>query len=116
MRVLVTNDDGIDAVGIRVLAAALAARGLDPVVAAPRTDSSGTSAALRATEEDGRVPIARRDLDGLAGYAIDGSPAYITLLALRGAFGPSPTWSSPGSTGARTRAGRCCTRARSAPR
>jgi 5'-nucleotidase len=90
MRVLVTNDDGIDAVGIRVLVAALAARDFDIVVAAPRVDSSGTSAALRATEDDGRVLIERRDLDGLVGYAIAGSPAYITLLALRGAFGPPP--------------------------
>ncbi|HTF08091.1 MAG TPA: 5'/3'-nucleotidase SurE [Asanoa sp.] len=90
MRVLVTNDDGIDAVGIRVLAAALAARGFDPVVAAPRVDSSGTSAALHATEDDGRVLIERRDLDGLVGYAIAGSPAYITLLGLGGAFGAPP--------------------------
>ncbi|MDG4826479.1 5'/3'-nucleotidase SurE [Asanoa sp. WMMD1127] len=89
-RVLVTNDDGIDAVGIRVLAAALAARGLDTVVAAPRVDSSGTSAALTATEDDGRVLIDRRDLDGLTAYAIAGSPAYITLLGLHGAFGPAP--------------------------
>ena len=89
-RVLVTNDDGIDAVGIRVLAAALAARGLDTVVAAPRVDSSGTSAALTATEDDGRVLIERRDLDGITAYAIAGSPAYITLLGLRGAVGPPP--------------------------
>ncbi|GAA1888834.1 5'/3'-nucleotidase SurE [Asanoa iriomotensis] len=85
-RVLVTNDDGIDAVGIRVLADALRARGLDVVVAAPRTDSSGTSAALTATEDDGRVLIERRE----RGYAIAGSPAYITLLGLHGAFGPPP--------------------------
>jgi 5'-nucleotidase len=85
-RVLVTNDDGIDAVGIRVLAEALRARGLDVVVAAPRIDSSGTSAALTATEDDGRVLIAHGDL----GYGIAGSPAYITLLGLRGAFGPPP--------------------------
>jgi 5'-nucleotidase len=89
-RVLVTNDDGIDAVGIGVLAAALAARGFETVVAAPRIDSSGTSAALTATEDDGRVLVERRDLDGVPGYAIAGSPAYITLLGLHGAFGPAP--------------------------
>ncbi|MEV0720841.1 5'/3'-nucleotidase SurE [Asanoa sp. NPDC050611] len=85
-RVLVTNDDGIDAVGIRVLTETLRGRGLDVVVAAPRIDSSGTSAALTATEDEGRVLIDQRDL----GYAIAGSPAYITLLGLRGAFGPPP--------------------------
>ncbi|GIF71890.1 5'/3'-nucleotidase SurE [Asanoa siamensis] len=85
-RVLVTNDDGIDAAGIRALAGALRAAGFDTVVAAPNIDASGTSAALNATEEDGRVVIEERDL----GYAIAGSPAYITLLGLHGAFGPAP--------------------------
>ncbi|GIF67502.1 5'/3'-nucleotidase SurE [Asanoa ishikariensis] len=89
-RVLVTNDDGIDAVGIRVLATALAGQGLDTVVAAPRVDASGASAALAATEDDGRVLFERHDLDGVPAYAISGSPAYITLLGLHGAFGPPP--------------------------
>ena len=94
MRVLVTNDDGIDAVGIRVLADGLVSRGFDVVVAAPGTDSSGASAALTAREEAGRVVIARHTLPGLPAvpaFAIAGSPAYIALLGLRGAFGPPPS-------------------------
>ncbi|HYL53627.1 MAG TPA: 5'/3'-nucleotidase SurE, partial [Acidimicrobiia bacterium] len=40
-RVLVTNDDGVEAQGIHVLAAALCAEGYDVVVVAPDSDRSG---------------------------------------------------------------------------
>lgn len=92
-RVLITNDDGIAAPGIRALAAAAAERGLDVVVAAPATEASGSSAALTAVERDGRIVVERRPLPGLPDlpvYAVAASPAFITLLALRGAFGPAP--------------------------
>ena len=57
MRVLITNDDGIDAPGISWLAASAADAGLDVVVAAPLTEASGTSAAspTRPTENVERV-------------------------------------------------------------
>ncbi|CAN5401605.1 hypothetical protein BH24ACT9_BH24ACT9_11230 [soil metagenome] len=41
MRALVTNDDGIDSVGLREV-------GLEVVVAAPHTEHSGSSASLTA--------------------------------------------------------------------
>jgi 5'/3'-nucleotidase SurE len=44
MRVLVTNDDGIEAPGIAGLATALEEAGHTPVVAAPAEDMSGASA------------------------------------------------------------------------
>lgn len=90
VRVLVTNDDGIDSPGIRRLAWAAADSGCDVVVAAPDIDYSGTGAALTTVERDGRVVAQRRDLDGLAAYAVAGSPAWITLIALHGAFGERP--------------------------
>ncbi|MBO5515698.1 MAG: 5'/3'-nucleotidase SurE, partial [Schwartzia sp.] len=46
MRILLTNDDGIGAVGLRALAEALAAREHDIVVAAPATEQSGMAHAL----------------------------------------------------------------------
>lgn len=46
MRVLVTNDDGVWAPGLAVLARALCDHGLDVVVAAPLDDRSGSSAAI----------------------------------------------------------------------
>jgi 5'-nucleotidase len=92
-RVLVTNDDGIDAEGVRRLAIVAHEAGLDVVVAAPLTEASGSSASIAVIEEDGRVPVVRRELPGLAGvpaYAVAAPPAFITLIATREAFGPPP--------------------------
>lgn len=93
MRVLVTNDDGIAAPGLRWLAAALVEQGYDVVVAAPLTEASGSSAAMTAIVEEGRVVVERRALAGLAGttaYGVAGSPGYIVVLATIGAFGDRP--------------------------
>jgi len=46
VRILVTNDDGVDAPGIKPLAIALAADGHDVVVVAPTSDRSGSGAAI----------------------------------------------------------------------
>ena len=46
MRVLVSNDDGVDAPGIRHLAEALRGAGHDVVVVAPDRDRSGASNSL----------------------------------------------------------------------
>jgi 5'-nucleotidase len=92
-RVLVTNDDGIDAEGVRRLAIVAHEAGLDVVVAAPLTEASGSSASIAVVEEDGRVQVVRRELAGLAGvpaYAVAAPPAFITLIATREAFGPAP--------------------------
>lgn len=45
--VLVTNDDGIDSPGLRAMAELARRLGLRPAIAAPATESSGTSAGLR---------------------------------------------------------------------
>ncbi|MEU4567969.1 5'/3'-nucleotidase SurE [Micromonospora sp. NPDC023956] len=93
MRVLVTNDDGIRAPGLRWLARAAHERGLDVVVAAPSEEASGMSAALSAVTDEGRVVLTGTELAGLAdvpAYAVAASPAYIAVLAGLGAFGPPP--------------------------
>ena len=90
VRALVTNDDGIGSEGIRRLALAAVGLGLDVVVAAPLTDSSGASASLIAVQDDSRIVVERRALDGLDGvpaYGVAAAPGFITLLAIRGAFG-----------------------------
>lgn len=92
-RVLITNDDGIDSPGLHTLATMAVERGFEVFVAAPATDASGSSAALTAVEEAGRIVATPRSLPGLPGvpgYAVAASPALITLLATRGAFGPPP--------------------------
>ncbi len=94
LRALVTNDDGIDAEGLAILAQAAREAGLEVVIAAPTRESSGTSAGLTATEDgSGRVTVANRELSGLAGirtHSISAHPAFIVLAAIQGAFGPSP--------------------------
>lgn len=93
LRVLITNDDGIAAPGLRWLARTAADRGLDVVVAAPREEASGASAAMSALERDGRVVVEEHsfeELPGIPAYGVAGSPGLITLIALHGAFGPAP--------------------------
>ena len=93
MRILITNDDGIDAPGIRALARAVARAGHDLVVAAPLREASGSSAAMTAVEHDGKIVVQRRDLAGaknVPAYGVAASPAFIVMLALRNAFGPVP--------------------------
>jgi 5'/3'-nucleotidase SurE len=46
MRVLVTNDDGVEGPGLHALAAALQKAGYDVLVVAPNSDRSGTGAAI----------------------------------------------------------------------
>jgi len=89
-RVLVTNDDGIEAPGLHVLARAAASAGHDVTVAAPERQSSGASASITAGEEEGRIAIERRTLPGLEGvpaFAVRGGPGLIALIAAHGAFG-----------------------------
>jgi 5'-nucleotidase len=92
-RVLITNDDGIDSDGLRRLALTAVDAGCAVVVAAPSTDSSGASSSLTAVQADGRIVMERHRLDGLdnvPAFGVVATPAYITLLAIRGAFGDPP--------------------------
>ncbi|WP_229402673.1 5'/3'-nucleotidase SurE [Micromonospora okii] len=92
-RVLVTNDDGVHAPGIRWLARAAHEHGLDVVVAAPQAEASGMSAALSAVTDDGRVVFTETELAGLPdvpAFGVAASPAYIAVLAGLGVFGPAP--------------------------
>ncbi len=92
-RVLITNDDGITAPGLRRLAEVAVTHGLDVVVAAPLTEASGSSAAMGAYTTNGRVIIERHALDGLDGvaaYGVAASPSYIVVLAMLSTFGPPP--------------------------
>jgi len=92
-RVLITNDDGIAAPGLRALAQAAVAAGHEVVAAAPAEEASGASAALSAYTDDGRVMIGRHQLEGLpevAAYGVAASPSYIVVLAMIEAFGAPP--------------------------
>jgi 5'-nucleotidase len=93
MRTLITNDDGVGSLGISMLAAAARDVGLDIVVAAPSWNSSGSSASLAAVQDNGRVLMSTRALDGIDGVtavAVEAAPAFIVREAFIGAFGPPP--------------------------
>ena len=89
---LVTNDDGIDAPGIRALAVAAADAGHEVVVAAPARQWSGASAALLIDDGADQVEVERRHPPGRASaaWAVHAAPAMCVLLGLRGSFGRKP--------------------------
>ncbi|XVV09443.1 5'/3'-nucleotidase SurE [Actinoplanes sp. CA-131856] len=89
-RILVTNDDGVGAPGLRALALAARDAGFEVVVAAPREEASGMSAALTAVTSDGRIVVEHHDWDGIIAYGVTASPAYIVVLAGLGVFGDPP--------------------------
>jgi len=94
VRVLVTNDDGIDARGLEELATALDDRGHDVVVVAPLEDCSGYGAAIGPIHLTGQLAfkeVTVGDLAHLPAYAIDGPPALAVLAACQGGFGIPPT-------------------------
>ena len=93
MRVLVTNDDGVWAPGIAVLARALADHGVDVVVAAPLDDRSGSSAAIGPGYAAEGIAVERVSLAGLAdvpAHGVEGPPGMAVIAARLGAFGPAP--------------------------
>lgn len=92
MRILVTNDDGVDAPGIAALAGVLARAGHDVLVAAPAVDSSGSAAAVgpRGSDELAFFEHALGSAPGIRALRVEAFPAFIVYAACRGAFGPPP--------------------------
>jgi 5'-nucleotidase len=90
--VLVTNDDGVWAPGIRALAIALAGAGHDVSVIAPAHDCSGFGAALGPLHITGKIDFERVTLEGLDApvCAVDGPPALCVFAACLGGFGDKP--------------------------
>jgi 5'-nucleotidase len=86
MRILVTNDDGIDSIGLHVLARSLVPLG-DVVIVAPNTEYSGYGAAF------GSLNISRPEVhkvevaDVPESWSVTGPPALCVLLSRLGAFG-----------------------------
>lgn len=91
MRILVTNDDGIDSIGLHVLARAICELdgGHEIVVAAPDQEYSGAGAALGALHLI--QPEVRRshidDCPAAAIWKVSGPPALCVMFARLGAFG-----------------------------
>jgi 5'-nucleotidase len=87
MRILVTNDDGIDSQGLYVLARSLLAHG-EVVIAAPDREYSGAGAGLGPLHLL-QPEIHRVAIEGVAeAWAVTGPPALCVMFSRLGAFGP----------------------------
>ncbi|CAN8232052.1 unnamed protein product [Cochlearia groenlandica] len=85
--IMVTNDDGIDAPGLRSLVRALVSTNLyDVRVCAPDSEKSAVSHSIIWSRP---LTAQRVDIDGAVAYAVDGTPADCTSLGLSEALFPS---------------------------
>lgn len=86
MRILVTNDDGIDSVGLHVLARAMRPFG-EVVIAAPDQEYSGAGAAIGALHLI-QPEVHKREVEGIdTAWAISGPPALCVFFARLGLYG-----------------------------
>ncbi len=84
MKILVSNDDGIEADGLWALAAALRQVG-QVVVVAPHQEQSGVGTAI-SLKRNIRVNSVESRLEGVAAYSVEGTPADSVVIALRSLF------------------------------
>ncbi|MGQ0845616.1 MAG: 5'/3'-nucleotidase SurE [Sporichthyaceae bacterium] len=106
MRVLVTNDDGIDAPGLVALVAALVEAEHEVLVAAPAHDWSGSGTALGELRDGHRVQVNRialPDFPDVPAYIVHAPPAMSALCTVAGMFdwmpdvvvaGVNPGWNT----------------------
>lgn len=93
MRILITNDDGIEAPGLHALAGALDDDGHDVLVVAPDTDHSGYGAAIGDLGSRSDLHTTRATIPGaphIEAYALAGPPALCVMAARLGGFGDPP--------------------------
>lgn len=86
-RILVSNDDGVEAPGLAAVAQILQAIG-NVIIVAPQTNQSGKGHAITIAE-----PIFRRELtlpNGLAAIGLTATPASTVKVALKNIVAPPP--------------------------
>ena len=77
MRILLTNDDGIQARGLQTMAAALRAAGHEIIIVAPSSERSAASHSISLRRDIRVETIAPLE------YAVDGTPADCVVVALQ---------------------------------
>jgi len=82
MRILITNDDGINAEGIRALACRLAEKH-QVVVVAPENERSGASHSITLTAPLRVKKAAIPDAPHIEAYKVNGAPADCVIIGLR---------------------------------
>ena len=83
MRVLVTNDDGVESPGLHALASAIAREGHDVVVVAPSGERSGSGAAIGRLHRSGPIAwtaVEWPDVPNVGINALDVPPAVFDAL------------------------------------
>ncbi len=93
MRILVTNDDGIESEGIHALARALSRTDHEIVVVAPDRNWSGAGAAIGDLDPGGPLEVNRveiPDAPQIEAWAMAGPPALTVIAGQLGAFGDPP--------------------------
>lgn len=93
MRLLITNDDGIESEGIHVLARVLNDAGYELIVAAPDRDWSGAGAAIGHLRPDDAIDVRQVELPGcekVPAWSVAGPPALTVVAGRLGAFGEPP--------------------------
>ena len=91
MRILVTNDDGVESPGILALATVLHDAGHDVIVVAPTSERSGSSAAIGPLHRNTSIPVVEHAWEtpsGVPVLAVDAPPATAVYGACLGGFGP----------------------------
>ncbi len=88
MKILITNDDGIDAEGIQILALQLFKDGFDVTIVAPKEDSSGAGAGVGQvylnTNSIRYDKVSIPGLEDIEAYSIDALPAMTVLAGFLG--------------------------------
>ena len=93
MRILVTNDDGIESPGLHALALALHEREHEVLVVAPSQDMSGVGAAIGRIRGDQRIEAVPASIPGapdVTAFSLDGPPGLAVMAGCLGAFGEPP--------------------------
>ena len=87
MRILLTNDDGIQAVGLRAMHRALVAAGHDVQVVAPITEQSAVGHAITLS-----APLRVKEFreENFFGLGVSGTPADCVKLAISTLVSPAP--------------------------
>jgi 5'-nucleotidase len=91
VRLVLTNDDGIEAAGLDALAAACAELGHEVRVLAPDRDMSGMGAGIAGIGPENRIAMREASLpSGVSAHALSGTPGMAAMLACLGRFGDPP--------------------------
>ncbi len=88
-RILLTNDDGVNAPGLHAVAKELAAL-YDVLVVAPEDDRSGSGTGIGHFDPTKGVDVTPAVVAGVEGYALAGPPGLAVMSAMLGAFGEPP--------------------------